>query len=147
MKLVNYLLGVILVLALTVITILMAGNSLLSYVDFLSLLIVILFPLPTMLGLFGWQKFRFSMGLAFKKETAEPEDYRNAAVVVRALGRMIYLSALLGFFIGFIGILASIGTSEQLAANLGVALVVTFYGILLNLVVIEPIHSYLKARS
>lgn len=150
MKMINYLLGVFVVMAVTVVIIIVAGNLLIAYVDILSLLIVILLPLPPMIGLFGWKGFWSSLGLAFQRETADPEEYRHAAEVVRFLGRLIYLSAVLGFFIAFIGILAyykSDGTTELLAANFGVSLVVIFYAIVLNLVFIEPVRAYLTSRS
>jgi membrane protease YdiL (CAAX protease family) len=150
MKLFNYLLGVVIVLAVTAVTIIVAGNLLITYADILSLLIVILLPLPPMIGLFGWKGFWSSLGLAFRREAAEPEEYRHAAEVVRFLGRLIYLSAVLGFFIGFIGILTHYKaeeTTELLAANFGVSLLVIFYAIVLNLVFVEPIRAYLKSRS
>jgi len=150
MKLINYLLGVIVVLAVTVMIIIAAGNILIAYVDMLSLLIVLLLPLPPMIGLFGWKRFWSSLGLAFRREAADPEEYRHAAEVVRFLGRLIYLSAVLGFFIAFIGLLAyykTDETTELLAANFGVSLVVIFYAIVLNLILIEPIRAYLKSRS
>lgn len=148
MKKLNYWIAVVLVLAAIFATIWVGGNYFYSFLDGVSLLVIVLFAFPMLIATFGWKEFRSSFALAFSRERGEPSDYARAAEVVKSTGRMIYLGAALATFIGFIAIF-SYHSSEttELMANYSVALLGIFYGLIINLILIEPLKAYLLFRS
>lgn len=151
MKKIPFVLGLVVVLAAIMATIWLGGNSILVFVDVLSLVIIILFAFPSLIGTFGWKGFWKSFRLAFSRdEHAEREEYARAWIVLKTLGRMIYMGGVIGSFIGIIGIFAfASGDAEVLreTANYSVALLGIFYSLIINLVLIEPLKAYLKSRS
>ncbi|MDC7231928.1 MAG: hypothetical protein PQJ58_01755 [Spirochaetales bacterium] len=148
MKLLNYLTAMVIVLAAIIATIFAAGNLIKAFIDFLSLLVILLYALPMLIGTFGWKNFWGSFALAFSKDEGLPEEYARAAEVVTSAGRQIYLGAALATFIGFIGIF-SFSSPDILkeTSNFSVALLGIFYGMIINLILIEPIRAYLKSKS
>ena len=149
MKLINYFTALVIVLAAITATVMVSGISIGVFVDLASLVVILLYALPMLIGTFGWRNFWSSFALAFSRNEAEPDEYARAAEVVHSAGRQIYLGAAIATFVGFIGIFSfASGEPEMLqeTANFSVALLGIFYGMIMNLVFIQPIRAYLRSR-
>lgn len=148
MKLGRYLTACILLLVVLVSTIVMGGNPLGIFLDSISLIIILLLSLVIQIGTFGWKNFWGAFSLAFRQEKAEASDYARAEAILSSTKKQIYLASLIGFFVGGIGILVNVDFSaDATAPNSAIALLTVFYGMIINLIVIEPLRAWLERAA
>lgn len=94
-------------------------------------------PLDDILDLLQWR-----MNRLHAKETAEAQVFRTMAMFAPAFG-------MLGTLIGLINMLFSMAGNDfaRIGANLGIALITTFYGIILANLIFKPIAIKLERRT
>jgi len=149
MKLGRYITACIIVFAVITLIILLGGNYIGLYLDYVSLLIIVLLSLAIQIGTFGWKDFWGAFALPFRKEKAEAAEYSKAEAILSSTKKQIYLASGIGFFIATIAIITFLNseTSADAGVNSAIALVVIFYGMLLNLMLVEPLRAWLERAS
>lgn len=94
-------------------------------------------PMDDVMDLLRWRIYRLRA-----REAAEAQIFRSMAMYAPAFG-------MLGTLVGLINMLLSVEASDfsSISLNLGIALVTTFYGILLANLLFKPIAIKMERRS
>jgi len=148
MKLGRYLTACVILLVVLALTVVLGGNPPGMFLDSVSLLIILLLALVIQIGTFGWKGFWGAFGLPFRREKAEAKDYAKAEAILKSTKKQVYLASVVGFSIGGISILVKVDFSAGTTApNSAIALLTVFYGMLINLILIEPLRAWLERAS
>jgi flagellar motor component MotA len=136
-----YVPALVLVVAVIVVSIMLAAGRLVYFVDYPSFIIAfipaILLSLATFTPADIARSFRACMG-----KTAAPEkDLKAAVVFFRAAQRYLFFSAGIGALIGVISMLSQIQDMKAIGMGFAILLTCVFYAIVLTLTVALPFRA------
>ncbi len=137
-----YFLALILVLAVFALGIIWSAGSLLMFLDFPWLVVVVVPTVLLCFTSFSPADIGRSFKASFGKAPAAEKDLKTAVVFFKALQRYLVLSAIIGSVIGLIAMLANINRD---AAGIGMGFAIladgAFYAALLIMVVAVPFRA------
>ncbi|HCM28662.1 MAG TPA: hypothetical protein DIC34_19375 [Treponema sp.] len=120
------------------------------YFDVPSLVVILLPAFFLAAADHSWQTVGRAFSSAFGRKprgAADKASYAAELLAAKALGRYAWLSALLGTFIGFVAILASLGqvpSTGILGRNVSVGLLCAFTATCFELIVVSPLKGRLE---
>lgn len=148
MKLGRYLVCVFIVLGVLIITLLMAGGKIINFLDYVSLVLVVIPTFALLVSSVGFRVVKDSFLLAFSKKDADPSEYKQASIVVGSCRQYLYIVALLVTVLSLINMLAHWdGNTQAFVLHTSVLLLTPLYSILIHFLFIEPIRVYLKRKA
>ncbi|MCX7040878.1 MAG: MotA/TolQ/ExbB proton channel family protein [Spirochaetes bacterium] len=143
-----YFIAVVLALCVLVIGMVFAAARIGYFVDYASLIMVIVPAAVLCLAAFPPRVIGRSFTVAFSRQTASEQELRQAAVFFASLQRCFLLSGAIGALIGIVTILAQL--QEVAMAKLGqgfaLLLITVLYALVLTLVLAVPFRAAVERR-
>ncbi len=136
----------ILFLATAATAVLFAGAAASLFLNLPSFLIVLLLSLFLSLCTFSPAEIVHYFVIAFRKQAGEESELRAGIVFFRALQWYLIAAGLIGFFIGFITIMAGLQSASSIGAGLAIALLTVLYSLLLAAGVAVPFRAGLERK-
>jgi len=141
-----YGLFLILTLGIFALGILINRANALLYIDFASLIIVVVPALILLLSNFSWKEMGASFSIGFKKGPSE-EELEKGLLFFEAAQKYLLYSGFIGLMIGLIVLIGALGeNSEGVASGFSLSLVTVLYALILVLVVVFPFKHGIKKR-
>jgi flagellar motor component MotA len=143
-----YFVGVILVLCVLVFGMLFAAAGIGYFVDFASLIMVVIPAVILCLVTFPPRVIGRSFTVAFNRQTASEAELRQAAVFFRTLKRFILLSGFIAALIGIVTILwqQQDMPTAKISQGFAVLLISVFYSLILILVLAVPFRAAVERK-
>jgi flagellar motor component MotA len=129
--------------AILVLGIYASGGSLLAYFDIPSVLCVVGGTIAMLRAGYGFRE----MGDAFRaalSSGAERSELEKAELFFGEMRGYLYVSGLLSAFLGFIALFAHFSAPERFLPNIGVAIIVLFYALLLDFLLALPLLGMVR---
>lgn len=152
-----FILGFGIVLLANILLILSLGGNVLDYVDFVSLLMIVIPLLAVLTATRSYNVFFGGLKVAFSsKQKLESARYSEIIALFRLLSKIVALSALLGILVNLVSISRGLDFSYLMATDqfahilsreIGFSLVPAYIALLLILSVFEPTVYILKKHS
>jgi flagellar motor component MotA len=143
-----YFIAVVLALCILVLGMVFAAARIDYFVDYASLIMVIVPAAVLCLAAFPPRVIGRSFTVAFSRQTASEQELRQAAVFFTSLQRCFLLSGAIGALIGIVTILAQL--QEVAMAKLGqgfaLLLITVLYALVLTLVLAVPFRAAVERR-
>ncbi|MBE3063471.1 MAG: MotA/TolQ/ExbB proton channel family protein [Acidobacteria bacterium] len=143
-----YFIAVVLALCVLVIGMVFAAARIDYFVDYASMIMVIVPAAVLCLAAFPPRVIGRSFTVAFSRQTASEQELRQAAVFFTSLQRCFLLSGAIGALIGIVTILAQL--QEVAMAKLGqgfaLLLITVLYALVLTLVLAVPFRAAVERR-
>lgn len=136
----------ILFLATVAAGVLTAGAAAALFLSLPSLLVVVLISLFLSLCTFSPAEIVRYFAIAFRKEGSEESELRAGIVFFRSLQWYLIAAGLIGFFIGFITIMAGLNSASSIGGGLAIALLTVLYSLLLAAGVAVPFRAGLERK-
>ncbi len=95
---------------------------------------------------FKLSEIRKYFSLGFKKDQTDIIELKNGILFFTALQKYLILSGSIGTFAGIISMLANLGDKDALGSGMALALIITFYAIILSMGVAQPFKTGLQKR-
>lgn len=148
-KRMNKALPILLILGLALIcgAVVTSGGGINTFLNIPSLILVLLLPLLLTLATHGFGEIGASFRAAASRDSLDKEALQNAVLFFRSLSRYMLLSGFTGTITGFIALLAFADDSAAIAANMSLALITTYYAIVLYLVFCLPFLVALRKKQ
>ncbi len=116
------------------------------YIDFMSMLLVLLCPLVLLLANFSLSDIRKYFAIGFKEENVDPIDLENGIVFFSSLQKYLILSGMMGAFVGIMAVLANLAEPEVIGGGLALSLMTVLYSIILTMGIAVPFKTGLQKR-
>ncbi|MCL2557734.1 MAG: MotA/TolQ/ExbB proton channel family protein [Treponema sp.] len=142
---VRYVIALILGLATPLLGAHLAGGRALLLLNATAFLIVCAFPFLMVSAVFGFGEMRRAFEAALKGG-AEKVELERALAFFGTLGKSAWLAALIGFIVGIVNILASLGDLSALGPSAAVLLLAPLYAAIVGLVVVVPFSLMIRKR-
>ncbi len=138
-----YMIGVSVFLALLILATSFSGTSS-AFIDYPSVLIILLMTLPIVIGSGLFQDLKRSFKVAMSKKNVFTRiELEKSLIAVDLTMKMIALSGGIGTLIGLIAILRYLSDLSTLGPNLSVAMLTLFYA-LFGIGIFMPIKAKIK---
>lgn len=138
MKTRRYLISLACALAILAFGIYASGGSLLAYFDIPSVLCVVGGTIAMLRAGYGFKE----MGAAFRavlSTGASRAELERAVLFFAEMRRYLYVSGVLSALLGFIALFKLFANPERFLPNIGVAIIVVFYSLLLDFALALPL--------
>ena len=133
----RYWISIFILAAGIVFPVLIAGQSLLPFLDLPSFIITVVTPFLFVSVLFGFKEMRRAFAIICKNEN-EHDALMNALKFFKVYGRATWFSAIIATFAGGIGMFASFEDLASIGPNVALALMVLFYCGVVQLAIVIP---------
>jgi len=121
------------------------SSSITSYIDFPSIVLIIGFTIPIMMASGLLSDFLKGFKLMGQNENPYTSIELKRMLIANKLGiSLILISAIMGTIMGGIAILTNVSDMSMLGPSFAVAILTTFYALVLT-VVLLPIQAKIKA--
>lgn len=143
----KFFLLVFFVILLIAVAIVLAGNSLLLFIDGLTLVFIPILPYLVASYIYSFREQKEIYGAVLSKgKPLSKAILKKAYDFFLLLRRLMLVSTLLTSFLGFIAILSNLESLEVVGRNLGIVFVTIFYLGLVLLAVVEPLIGVTKKK-
>ena len=123
----------------------MSGIHIFAFVDFLSLIIVGIFPFLFVSILFGFKNMLSALSICFKKD-AEKDKLTMSYNLFKLYGKIIWLTGFIAVIIIVISMLTNLDDRSILGPKIAISLISLLYSGLLNIVIIIPFTALIKNK-
>jgi flagellar motor component MotA len=141
-----YPLFVVLALAVLVVGVVFADNTLGAYADLPCLMVTWVPAILLALATHGARGFGQAFATAYRADRATPAEARTALGFFVSLQRYVLVSGLLGVLIGITTMLANLTDASSMGKGLALALLTVMYALATMLLVTMPFRSALERR-
>jgi flagellar motor component MotA len=143
-----YFIAVVLALCILVLGMVFAAARIDYFVDYASLIMVIVPAAVLCLAAFPPRVIGRSFTVAFSRQTASEQELRQAAVFFASLQRCFLLSGAIGALIGIVTILAQLqeAAMAKLGQGFALLLITVLYALVLTLVFAVPFRAAVERR-
>lgn len=146
MKKLSYLINLIIILAITMAVIIYLGGYLSWFLDYTSVLFLLILTLSSILMNYGLKDFARFHKSAFS-DLPEDQDYMKKAVNCFSMIRMNLMAAgVIGAALGLIVMLGNLNDTSHIGPALATTLMTVFYAFLLQLIWVNPLLTRLKSK-
>ena len=147
MKIMKWLFGVLFMMVIMALTIVVfARTSLLIFLDIPSLVLVLICPFGLLLIQYGPSRFARYFSAAFGSRPVEAPIVKKSEFFFRKLGHYFLLTGGVFFITGIIMALSDISNTEAIGVNLAVALLTLLYGLLLDMLLAQPLVVFCREK-
>ncbi len=141
----RFIISTLLALSLIVGSMYFAGLSIWFHWHLPSFIFVILIPYMIASFIFSPKKQLELTNEIFKdREISKNEALKEAITYLTTLRNLMISAAIVGFLLGFMGMMSNLEDTASIGRNLSVALIVLFYSAIYIFVVIEPLIGTAK---
>lgn len=138
-----YIIGILIFFGLLIPTILLGGD-LATFIDLPSIMIILFFTIPIIIGAGLFQDLKRSFKIVMvKKNTFSQEELEKSLLSVDLALKMIVISGAMGTILGIISILRNVDDNSQIGPSFSVALLTFFYALFCT-VIFLPIKAKIK---
>lgn len=122
-----------------------SGSPFLLFIDTPSFILVPIFPYIISTFTYSFKTQHLMSKEVFKKPGEGDKKVLNQAKsYIKLLQQLSIAAAVLGFFMGFIGMMGNLESISSVGRNTGVALISIFYGIYFNFALVIPIKGIIQ---
>ncbi len=116
------------------------------YLDIPSAILILFFAFVPLLATYSFGEIRNCFVIGFRKSGVDKVDIKNAILFFSSLQKYLILSGLLGTFVGVIALLSFLGSPGEVGKGMAVALLISFYAVILSIVIAVPFKTGLQKR-
>lgn len=140
----TYFISLILLLVVVAFGVILGGADVTAYIDFPSMVIIVLPVIFVLLSAYS----AGDIGRAFSRPFADDaglEELLQAENIFKSMRKTMWFAGAIGFFIGNIAMLSLLIT-ENYFSGFAVAVLVLFYALILDLIVVVPYLTGIRKR-
>lgn len=126
--------------------ILFSGANIAWFVSIPSLLMVVAPSLFLSLCSFGFGEIGSYFSAGFSRQVEPKEVLLNALVFFQSLKKYLFVSGIIGTFVGVIAILSTLGDVKTVAFNTGLAVLTVLYAFILYMGLVVPFTAGIRKK-
>jgi flagellar motor component MotA len=137
----------VIVIAVLVLLVVLAGGEIADFISPMSLLLVVIPPVIMALANFRLREIGRGIRLAFESTIGTTKELSDALLLFVSLGRYVALSGVLGTFLGIIVMLSRLqADAPTVGLGLALSLITALYAVVVYMVVVLPLRTAISRK-